>query len=170
MASRLNSILYLYNIFKKNYGSDIFCKASFIFNWKNFNTLLVKKNYLYINEVELFISHGNIDIQWIDWSIQSMASRLNSILYLCLNCQNMQLDKTVYLRKMYILLFQIYPNTLKIHMVCVTYIQQIYFIQHSFSYVIYGWRYCLLQVKGSIGDHSPKAVCNCKFILTFYVM
>ena len=32
---------------------------------------------------------------------------------------------------------QIYPNTLKIHMVCVTYIQQIYFIQHSFSYFIY---------------------------------
>ena len=28
-----------------------------------------------------------------------------SILYLCLNCQNMQWDKTVYLRKMYILLF-----------------------------------------------------------------
>ena len=30
-----------------------------------------------------------------------------------------------------------YPNTLKIHMVCVTYIQQIYFFQHSFSYSIY---------------------------------
>ena len=43
---------------KKNYGSVIFCKASFIFNWKNFNTLWVKKNYLYINEVELFISHS----------------------------------------------------------------------------------------------------------------
>ena len=28
-------------------------------------------------------------------------------------------------------------NTLKIHMVCVTYIQQIYFFQHSFSYSIY---------------------------------
>ena len=32
---------------------------------------------------------------------------------------------------------QMYPNTLKIHMVCVTYIQQIYVIQHSFSYFIY---------------------------------
>jgi hypothetical protein len=30
-----------------------------------------------------------------------------------------------------------YPNTLKIHMVCVTYIQHIYFFQHSFSYFIY---------------------------------
>ena len=30
-----------------------------------------------------------------------------------------------------------YPNTLKIHMVCVTYIQEIYFFQHSFSYFIY---------------------------------
>jgi hypothetical protein len=28
-------------------------------------------------------------------------------------------------------------NTLKIHMVCVTYIQQIYFFQHSFSYFVY---------------------------------
>jgi len=26
---------------------------------------------------------------------------------------------------------QMYPNTLKIHMVCVTCIQQIYFFQHS---------------------------------------
>ena len=25
----------------KNYGSVIFCKASFIFNWKHFNTLWV---------------------------------------------------------------------------------------------------------------------------------
>jgi hypothetical protein len=32
---------------------------------------------------------------------------------------------------------QMYPNTLNIHMVCVTYIQQIYFFQHSFSYFIY---------------------------------
>ena len=30
-----------------------------------------------------------------------------------------------------------YTNTLKIHMVCVTYIQQIYFFQHSISYFIY---------------------------------
>jgi hypothetical protein len=43
---------------KKNYGSVIFCKASFIFNWKNFNTLWVIFFYLYINEVELFISHS----------------------------------------------------------------------------------------------------------------
>jgi hypothetical protein len=28
-------------------------------------------------------------------------------------------------------------NTHKIHMVCITYIQQIYFFQHSFSYFIY---------------------------------
>ena len=28
-------------------------------------------------------------------------------------------------------------NTLKMHMVCVTYIQQIYFFQHSFSYFVY---------------------------------
>ena len=44
---------------KKKYGSVIFCKASFIFNWKNFNTLWVIFFYhLYINEVELFISHS----------------------------------------------------------------------------------------------------------------
>ena len=41
-----------------NYGSVIFCKASFIFNWKNFNTLWVIFFYLYINEVQLFISHS----------------------------------------------------------------------------------------------------------------
>ena len=45
---------------KKNYGSVIFCKASFIFNWKNFNTLWVIFFYLYINEVELFISRSLI--------------------------------------------------------------------------------------------------------------
>jgi hypothetical protein len=38
--------------------SVIFCKASFIFNWKNFNTLWVIFFYLYINEVELFISRS----------------------------------------------------------------------------------------------------------------
>ena len=43
---------------KKKIMSVIFCKASFIFNWKNFNTLWVKIFYLYINEVELFISHS----------------------------------------------------------------------------------------------------------------
>ena len=30
-----------------------------------------------------------------------------------------------------------YPNTIKIQMVCVTYIQHIYFFQHSFRYFIY---------------------------------
>ena len=49
---------HLQQIKKKNYGSVIFCKASFIFNWKNFNTLWVIFFYLYINEVELFISHS----------------------------------------------------------------------------------------------------------------
>jgi hypothetical protein len=45
---------------KKNYGSLFFCKASFIFNWKHFNTLWVFFSffYLYINKVELFISHS----------------------------------------------------------------------------------------------------------------
>ena len=45
---------------KKNYGSVIFCKASFIFNWKHFNTLWVFFSffYLYKNKVELFISHS----------------------------------------------------------------------------------------------------------------
>jgi hypothetical protein len=43
---------------KKKIMSVIFCKASFIFNWKNFNTLWVIYFYLYINEVELFISHS----------------------------------------------------------------------------------------------------------------
>ena len=45
---------------KKNYGSVIFCKASFIFNWKHFNTLWVFFSffYLYINKVELFMSHS----------------------------------------------------------------------------------------------------------------
>ena len=37
---------------KTMYGSVIFCKASFIFNWKHFNTLWV------FFKVELFISHS----------------------------------------------------------------------------------------------------------------
>ena len=51
---------HLQQIKKNNYGSVIFCKASFIFNWKNFNTLWVIFFYLYINEVELFISRSLI--------------------------------------------------------------------------------------------------------------
>ena len=47
---------------KKNDGSVIFCKASFIFNWEHFNTLWVYFFYfflyLYINKVESFISHS----------------------------------------------------------------------------------------------------------------
>ena len=44
---------------KKKYGSVISCKASFIFNWKHF---IIHYGYLffylYINGVELFISHS----------------------------------------------------------------------------------------------------------------
>ena len=43
---------------KKKYGSVIFCKASFIFNWKHFNTLWVFFLFFICTKTKLFISHS----------------------------------------------------------------------------------------------------------------
>jgi hypothetical protein len=78
---------------KKNYGSVIFCKASFIFNWKNFNTLLVKKNYLYINEVELFISHSLVTRSGhACWCINVYNSHIRTSGYLIIHSQQNNLN------------------------------------------------------------------------------
>ena len=61
ISSNTLLVILFFILIKQNYESVIFCKASFIFNWKHFNTLWVFFLfffYLYINKVELFISHS----------------------------------------------------------------------------------------------------------------